>query len=37
MASSSEELGAQATALRDTVAQFKTDNSQGGNQMTAAV
>jgi hypothetical protein len=27
MASSSEELGAQASALRDLVARFKTDNT----------
>ncbi len=34
MASSSEELGAQATAMRDMVAQFKTDDSRSGYQET---
>ena len=37
MASSSEELGAQATDLRDLVARFKTNASQSGYQETTAV
>ena len=36
MASSSEQLGAQATGLRDLVAHFKTDDSRSSNQSVTA-
>jgi hypothetical protein len=37
MASSSEQLGAQATSLNELVVRFKTDNSQTGNRQAATV